>query len=201
MGGMPVSSHARVVPQEVYTMVFQLVSVLLDVIAALVAGSCLLRLAMQWQRVPFQQPMGRFVLAISDPIVLPLRRVLPRGHRLDISSLLAAWLVKLMQFVLLWLLAGADASWGTVVLLSLLGLAQLCVSALSAVVLVNAVLSWVQPGSLLYHLSARLCEPFLRPLRQILPLIGGVDLSPLALLLILQLLGIVLANLMHFPLA
>lgn len=187
-------------PQEVHKMVFQMASVLLDVLAALVAGSCLLRLAMQWQRVPFQQPLGRFVLAMTDPVVLPLRRVLPRGGRLDTSSLLAAWAIKLLQYALLWLLAGAHASVMTVLLLSMMGLGQLCLSSLSALVLVNAILSWVQPGSTLFHLSARLCHPFLEPLRRVLPLIGGVDLSPLALLLVLQLLGIVLANLMHFPL-
>jgi YggT family protein len=155
---------------------------------------------MQWQRVPFQQPLGRFVLAMTDPIVLPLRRVLPRGGVLDASSLLAAWGVKLLQYALLWLLAGAHASAVTVLWLSVMGLVQLFLSSLSALVMVNAILSWVQPGSTLYHLSARLCHPFLQPVRRLLPLIGGVDLSPLALLLVLQLLGIVLANLMHFPL-
>ena len=182
-------------------MLFQMASVLLDVGAALIAGSCLLRLAMQWQRVPFQQPLGRFVLAMTDPIVLPFRRILPRGGRLDTSSLLAAFAVKLLQYTLLWLLAGGHASVVAVLLLSVMGLGQLCLSSLSALVVVNAILSWVQPGSTLYHLSERLCHPFLQPLRRILPLIGGVDLSPLALLLVLQLLGIVLANLMHFPLS
>jgi YggT family protein len=77
----------------------------------------------------------------------------------------------------------------------MVGLAQLVVSALSALVLVLAVLSWVNPGAPMYTLVARLCQPFLRPFQRVVPLIGGVDLSPIALLLVLQLGGMVLARL------
>ena len=76
-----------------------------------------------------------------------------------------------------------------------MGLAQLVVSALGALVLVLALMSWVNPGSPMHALSERLCRPFLRPFRRWIPLVGGVDLSPIALLLVLQLLGIVLAQL------
>jgi YggT family protein len=62
-------------------------------------------------------------------------------------------------------------------------------------VLVLAVLSWINPGSPMYSLVARLGQPFLRPFQRLVPLIGGVDLSPIALLLVLQLLGMVFARL------
>ena len=175
-------------------MMFQMLSAVLDVIASLVAGTCLLRLLMQSQRIPFNQPLGRFVFAMTDWIVLPLRRVVPAWSRWDLSSLLAAWLIKLAQFLALWLLAGAHGHLGLLPLVSLVGLAQLSVSALSALVLAYALMSWVQPDSVMYYTLERLCEPWLRPLRRIVPLVGGVDLSPLALLLVLQLLGMLLAG-------
>jgi YggT family protein len=106
-----------------------------------------------------------------------------------------AWLVKLVQFLLLWLIAGGQGSLGLLPLVSLVGLAQLVVSALSALVLVLAIMSWVNPGSPMHVLSERLCAPFLQPFRRWIPLVGGVDLSPLALLLVLQMLGVVLAQL------
>jgi YggT family protein len=174
---------------------FQMVSVVLDVLAGLVAGTCLLRFVMQWQRISFQQPLGRFVFAVTDWLVLPLRKIVPTWSGGDLSSLLAAWLVKLAQFGVLWFLAGGRGQLGLLPLVGLVGLAQLVVSALGALVLVLAIMSWVNPGSPMHALSERLCSPFLRPFRRWIPLIGGVDLSPIALLLLLQLLGIVLAQL------
>ena len=172
-----------------------LVNMILEVLAGLVAGACLLRFAMQWQRVSFQQPIGRFVFAVTDWLVLPLRRVIPAWSGWDLSSLLGAWLVKLAQYGLIWFLAGGRGELGLLPLVSLVGLAQLVVSGLGALVLVLAVMSWVNPGSPMHALTERLCAPFLQPFRRWIPLVGGVDLSPLALLLVLQLLGIMLAQL------
>ena len=176
-------------------MIYQMLSMVLDVIAGLVAGTCLLRLAMQAQRIPFNQPLGRFVLAMTDWIVLPLRRVVSPRSRWDLSSLAAAWLVKMLQYLLLWLLAGGHGQLGLLPLVSLVGLLQLLVSALSALVLVYALMSWVQPGSPMFYTTERLAQPWLAPVRRVVPLIGGVDLSALVLLLVLQLVGMVLAGL------
>mgnify|MGYP000320076851 CR=1 FL=1 len=176
-------------------MVYQMLSLVLDVAASLVAGTCLLRLAMQAQRIPFNQPLGRFVFAMTDWIVLPLRKVIPTWSRWDLSSLVAAWLIKALQFLLVWLLAGGQGHLGLLPLVSLVGLLQLVVSALSALVLVYALISWVQPGSYVFHMAERLAQPWLDPVRRLVPLVGGVDLAPLVLLLALQLVGMVLAGL------
>jgi YggT family protein len=174
---------------------FQMVSLVLDVVAGLLAGTCLLRLLMQRQRISFHQPVGRFVFALSDWLVLPLRKVMPSWSAWDLSSLAGAWLIKLAQVSLLWLLSGGAAPWILLPWFSLLSLAQLVVSGLSALVLVYAVMSWVSPQSPLNDLVAKLVEPVLRPFRRVVPLVGGIDLSPLALLLALQMVGIVLIGL------
>lgn len=174
---------------------FQMVSMVLDVVAGLIAGTCLLRFLMQWQRISFQQPLGRFVFSMTDWLVLPLRKVMPARSVWDGSTWVAAWLIKLVQYLLLWLLAGANGSLAWLPLVSLVGLAQLGVSALSALVLVLAIMSWVNPGSPMHALTMRLCEPFLRPFQRVVPLVGGVDLSPLVLLLVLQMLGMLLSGL------
>ena len=175
-------------------MLYSMVQVVLEVLAAVLAGACLLRLVMQWQRISFAQPLGRFVMAVTDWLVLPLRRVLPAWRRWDTASLVGAWLIKLAQMVLLWLLIGAPGAALALLPASLLALAQLVVSALSALVLVYALMSWLQPGSDLYYTLGSLCEPWLAPVRRVMPLIGGVDLSPLVLLVVLQLVGMVLAS-------
>ena len=176
-------------------MIYQMASLVLDVVASLVAGTCLLRLAMQAQRIPFHQPLGRFVFAVTDWIVMPLRKVIPSWSRWDLSSLAAAWLIKAMQFFLLWLMAGGLGQIALLPLVSLLGLLQLMVSAVSALVLIYALMSWLQPGTYFFQMADRLVQPWLDPVRRVVPLIGGVDLAPLALLLVLQLVGMLLAGL------
>ena len=145
--------------------------------------------------------MGRFVFALTDWLVLPLRRVVPAAGRWDLASLVAALLLELAQYALLWLLLGASATVLAVPLLAAFGLARLVLSGLIGLVLVFAVLSWVQPGSPVLHVLGRLCEPLLRPLRRFIPLVGGVDLSPLAVVVLLQVGLIVLGNLQRSALA
>ena len=92
-------------------MLYQIFSLLLEVAVSVLAGACLLRLYMQYQRIPMSarsgNPLGRFVFALTDWLVLPLRRVVPSMGSWDMASLVAAFLLELGQFALLWLMAGA----------------------------------------------------------------------------------------------
>lgn len=174
-------------------MAYQIVSFLLDVLAGLLGGACLLRLYMQFQRIPFGNPVGRMVFAFTDWLVPPLRRVLPAIGRLDSASLVAAFLVELLQFGLLWLFAGRGTGLEMMPVLALFGMARLVISGLTGLMLVNVILSWVQGNSPVADIIERLCAPLLRPLRRVIPLVGGIDLSPMAFLVGLQVLSIVLA--------
>lgn len=172
-------------------MVYQILSFLLDVAAGLLGGACLLRLYMQRQRVPFGNPVGRFVFALTDWLILPLRKVLPAVGRWDTASLVGAYLVELAQYAILWTLVGRGAG-EMVFLLAVVGLLRLALSALTALVIVYAILSWVQTDSPMTDIIDRLCAPLLRPFRRLIPLVGGIDLSPLALLVLLQILSMLL---------
>lgn len=174
-------------------MLLQILSFLLDVIAGLLGGACLLRMYMQWQRIPFGNPVGRFIFALTDWVVLPLRKVMPRWRSLDLASLVAAYLFELAQFGLLWLIAGRGNG-GVVFVLALFGVVRLVVSGMIGLVIVYAILSWVRADSPIVDVIDRLCAPLLRPFRRVIPLIGGFDLSPLALLVLLQIATLVLAG-------
>lgn len=176
-------------------MLFQIASFLLDVIGGLLTGACLLRLYMQLQRISFNNPIGGLTFALTDWLVMPLRRVIPPAGRWDISSLAAAVLLQLLQYFLLMLLLGAAAAWAWWPWLALFGLARVAVSGLMGLIIVHAVMSWVQARSPLADVIGRLCDPVLRPFRRIIPLVGGIDLSPLALLVLLQVGMIVLGHL------
>ncbi|MBU2289219.1 MAG: YggT family protein, partial [Gammaproteobacteria bacterium] len=109
----------------------------------------------------------------------------------------AAWLLVLAKFVILWALLGVLGRWAILPLVSLIGLMQLAVSGLTALLVVYAILSWVpNASSMLQDLVGRLAEPLVRPLRRFVPLLGGVDLSPLVAIVLLQVVAIVLGNLM-----
>src|SRR5690606_22460934 len=116
-------------------MLFQIFSLLLDVTAGILAGASLLRLYMQHQRIPMSansgNPLGRFIFALTDWIVLPLRRVLPAAGRWDLASLVAAWLIVLAQFSIFWLLSGMAYLYSSVVISSVFGVLRLAISGLS----------------------------------------------------------------------
>ena len=175
---------------------YQITSLLLEVAAGLLAGTCLLRLYMQYQRIPMStrsgNPLGKFIFAATDWLVLPLRRFIPAAGRWDLSSLVAAYLVQLVEFVILWALSGMGGSVLSVGVLATFGVVRLAISGLTVLVIVYAILSWVQTQSMMADLLERLVMPVMAPIRRVVPLVGGIDLSPLVLLLLLQVVGIVL---------
>jgi YggT family protein len=173
-------------------MLIQIASLLLDVVVGVLAGACLLRLYMQLQGVSFANPIGRFVFAVTDWLVLPLRRAMPAMGRWDTASLVGAYLLEVLQATFLWLLLGAVSAPGILPLLAVLGLVRLLITGLTGLIIVYAILSWTQSNSVLVNTIERLCTPVLRPIRRFVPQVGGFDLSPLVLLVALQVGAIVL---------
>jgi YggT family protein len=167
-------------------MLYQIVSFILDVVVGLLAGASLLRWYMQLQRVPFGNPVGRMVFALSDWLVMPLRKVIPPLGRWDMSSLIAAGLLEAAQYLVLWLLLGARSAPVTVPILAFFGMLRLVLTGLTGLVIVFSILSWVQSPNPIFNVLARLCDPVLQPFRRFIPLVGGVDLAPLALLVALN---------------
>lgn len=170
-------------------MISQTLLFLLDTLLSAVAGAFLLRFYMQLMRAPFRNPAGHFLLALTDFAVKPLRRVLPGLWGWDWASLAAAWTVQYILLFATALLLGTVPAVGNLAglgVLALVKLAALSVNLLIWTVIVTAVLSWVQPHHWLNSVAAPLVRPFLRPLQRVIPLIGSVDLSPLALILLCQ---------------
>ena len=171
---------------------------LLDAIAGFVAGVFLLRFIMQAARVSFSGPLGHFVISVTNWGVRPLRRVVPAFRSWDVSSLLAAYLVQLVfQGILLALIASAPLLAGVdwlpqLLLASLRGLARVAVGLYIIALILQAVLSWVNPYSPIAGPVNQLTRPVLAPIRRFLPPIGGFDLSPLVAILLLQALLFVL---------
>lgn len=167
---------------------------LLDVLLQPFAAILLLRFHLQWLRAPLRNPIGEFVMVLTDFLVLPVRRAVRSVMGLDSASLLLALLVEMLY--VFGLLAVQDFPFhGAPALglfaLALVKLAKISVYLLMGAVFAQAILSWVNPYTPAAPLLDAVTRRFLRPLRRIVPLLGSVDLSPLLLFIICQLLVIV----------
>lgn len=175
-------------------MMTQALQFLLETILGLFVLAVLLRFYLQWVRAPFSNPFSQFIAALTDFAVKPLRRIIPGLFGLDLASLLLAWLVEYVLLLALFWLGGlfalnADpAVFIAIGFLATLKLVRVSIYILLGAVFVQAILSWTNPHTPLAPLLHRLTEPFLRPLRRIVPPLANVDLSPLILFIICELL-------------
>lgn len=181
-------------------MLANILLLILDVAASFLTLMLLARFYMQWQRISFRNQLGQFVVTTTDWVVRPLRRFVPGVFGLDLASLLPAWLMQVLLVAFELSLRGAAFSGNAAAVaaglagVGLIELLRMMVYLLIAVVLGSAVLSWVSPHAPLAPVLHGLAEPFLRPFRRVIPSIANVDLSPLLLLLVLQIVLMVLAG-------
>lgn len=178
----------------------QMLLSLLQTLSDLMAGVFLLRLLMQWARAPFKVTPGPFVLAASNWAVIPLRRVLPGWLGIDWSCVLLAWLMQTLYLTcaVLILKPGAVLSGGVLATVALMGgieTLRVAVYLVFGIVLLMALMSWINPQAPMAPVLNPLAQPFLAPLQRVIPPLGGIDISPLILILILQLLLAWLAGL------
>jgi YggT family protein len=171
----------------------QAIKFLIDVVFGLFTYALLMRFVMQWLRAPFRNPLGQAVIALTDWIVKPLRRVLSGWKCIDWASLVA-----LLLFQFFWLFTLYVAFGGGFALLgpglpfllvaTLLAVFKAMLWLLIVVVFAQAILSWVAPDGPLSGTLNALTFPFLRPIRRVLPPLGGtLDLSPLVVIVAAQL--------------
>ena len=180
-------------------MLIQIANLLLQVLVSIVAGACLLRCYLQWLAFNLgsgqSRTIGAYVLPLSNWIVIPLRKIVPSLGRFDVASFLAAYLLVVGKTAILLLISGATLTNISWLLLALIDLVDLILSGLVGLVFASVILSWVSAGSQIQYLVSLLVGPLLAPIRKAMPNFGALDLSPLLLLLILQVLQIVVSNL------
>jgi YggT family protein len=166
----------------------QIAVFLIDTVVSFLVFLLLARFHFQWLRVPFHNPVGEFILALTSWIVKPARRVIPSLSGIDLATLLVAWLIQALGLWAQLSIAGANPSGLALAAVALVDLLRFSLYILVFAVIVQAVLSWVNPYAPMKPVFDALTRPFERPLRRFIPPIGQFDLTPLVLLVIVQVL-------------
>jgi len=167
---------------------------LVDTVFAFFVMLLLARFHFQWLRVPFRNPVGEFVLATTSWLVMPVRRVIPGLAGLDTATLLLAWALQCLAIWIKAAIVGVEPSLLAVAGGALLDLLRYSLYLLVFAVLVQVIFSWINPYAPMAPVFNAMTAPFLRPLRRFIPPLGGIDLTPLVLLIAIQIALIVLAN-------
>lgn len=154
----------------------------------------LLRFYMQWARAAYRNPLSEFLSALTDFMVRPARRAIPGLWGLDLATLVLAWLIQVLELFLILqikdysLASAAGSAYAGLALLAMVTIVKLGLYIVIAVVVFQAVLSWINPYTPLAPLLNKMTRPFLRIFQKLIPPIGNVDLSPLVVIVICQLL-------------
>lgn len=171
---------------------------LIQTLLSLFLLAMLLRLLLQLVRADFYNPISQFLVKVTNPLVLPLRKVIPGYGGLDLASLLLAMLLQLVGIAAISLLNGIGLpSIPLLLVWSVLGVISLLVNIYFFALLAMIILSWVAPGSnnpaiyLLYQIT----EPVMAPLRKLLPPMGGLDFSPILFFVLINIIQIALRHL------
>lgn len=167
-----------------------LVGTLIDLYVA----SVLLRLLLQWVRADFYNPLSQLLIRLTNPALVPLRRIIPSIGRLDTASVV---LMLALEFIGVWLAGKIGSSameWQQIIAFSVIKLLMTLLMTYFFLIIVAVILSWLGQG--LRHpfipLVFQLTEPVLRPIRRVIPPIAGIDLSPLFALIAIRFLMLLL---------
>ncbi|RXJ72290.1 hypothetical protein CS022_16425 [Veronia nyctiphanis] len=156
----------------------------------------LLRVWLQWSRADFYNPFSQFIVKATQPVVAPLRRVVPSLGNLDMATVLFAYVLCTLKFIALQAVSGS----GIIIDLSILYIALIAMvkaagGLLFWVLILRAILSWVSQGqSPIEYVMIQLTEPLVAPVRRVIPSMGGIDLSVLIIFIALQFINILLGD-------
>ena len=162
---------------------------LVDTLVSLYVLAILLRFLLQWANAEFYNPISQFLVKITHPPIKVLRRFVPAIGKIDTASLVLLLLLQMTSDFFILLLKGIAINPGALIILSATQLISLVLNVFIFAVFARALLSWVNPGtfSAASSILRSLTEPLLDTCRKFIPDLGGIDLSPLAALLLLQL--------------
>ena len=174
-------------------------SFLVHTLCTLYIAALMLRVLLALVRADFYNPFSQFLVTITNPVVVPLRRVVPSVGGVDSASIILIVGLKILELLLLVMIAGAAPSFPALIVVAILQLAELLIYIFIFALIVQAAISWIAPAQIyenpVVSILDDLTRPLLQPVRRVLPPVGMVDLSPLAVIIGLYVLLIILRSL------
>jgi YggT family protein len=170
---------------------------LLQTVAVILGVTLLARAYMSYLGMPARNPLAQFAIALTDWAVRPLRRLVPSSGRFDAATVLAALVVAVVFVALRFLLVGIGINswpWSGLLLMALIQVLRWALYLVLWLTLLHVVLSWINPHAPMAPAVSMLARPFLAPFQRALPLVGGFDLSPIVVILIVNVMLIVLGR-------
>ena len=172
-------------------MLTQALAFVIETIFNIFILTALVRFWMQVLRAPARNPLAQFTMALTDFAVKPMRRLLPGFFKLDVASLAVAWIAEVILLAIVSLLQGVEIVNGTalsvLLFLALVKLLRLTVYIIMGAVFLQAILSWVNPYHPVAPFFEAMTRPFPKPFQRAIPPIGGVDITPVLVLIACQL--------------
>ena len=167
---------------------------LVQVLFGLYATLVVLRFLLQLTRADFYNPVSQFIVKATRPVLNPLRRIIPGISGMDIASLVLAWLIITLEQLAILGIVGNGFQPAAAALLAIPGLISLIINIFLFAILIQVIVSWINPGSYnpVLGLIRSLTEPLLAPVRRRLPDMGGLDLSPMVVMIALVVLEMLL---------
>lgn len=161
---------------------------LISTITDLYVTAILLRLLLQWVKADFYNPLSQFLVKVTNPVLVPARRLIPSVGKLDTASVVVMLLLELLQLVVISLLSKTDFGFQFLFLFAVRKLLIALLLTYFVLIIARVIISWFASQSRhpLIPLVYQLTEPVLRPINRVLPSMGGVDLSPLIALIALR---------------
>lgn len=169
---------------------------IVQTVFGLLIVTVLLRFMLQVVRADFYNPFSQFIVRLSNPLLLPLRRIIPGFGGIDVASVVLLLILQTLKIVLIVLLSGIPIDPAAILIAVVAELLELILWVYIIAVFVRVIGSWFSPygGHPLMDMLVSLTEPLMRPARTWIRPISGIDLSPIAVLLFLQILLLLLAN-------
>jgi YggT family protein len=179
----------------------QAIYFLVKTLAQLYLLLLLLRFWLPWLRADFRNPIAQGILRFTSPLIVPLRRFVPSIGRLDTATVLVAFVLQFITVLALLAIARRTVETPVVALVAIIELVILSLNLFFFATLIRIILSWVAPGNYnpITSLLTTLSEPVLRPFRRIVPSFGGLDISPIFAILLLQAAVILLQSIKPVP--
>jgi YggT family protein len=171
---------------------------LISTLFSLYIMAVMLRFLLGLVRADFYNPVSQFLVRITNPLLIPLRKVVPSIGKFDSAAMLLMIVLQLAAITLILLLRGEGISPAVLVIITIATLVSLLINVYMFAIIVEVIISWMNPGSYnpVSSLLHSLTSPLLRPIRNLVPPIAGIDLSPLFAIIGLQVLRMLILPLL-----